>query len=299
MENSIAKISDEKLLRLCEQFGKQALFWRRRFIGLLPEVNKRKLYEKCGCASIFEFAAKWAGLSEMQVRRVLHLEKRFEDKPILKNLLVEGRVSVNKLARVVSIATVENESELAEKIKFLPQKALETLARDERMAKQCGGDFRSQNGFDKPLFDGKSVRAHNGHEAQRSDFSCIPNFPLSDEVIAELNRLHAQGHDVNKILLELLKQRKEKIEQKKDEIAKNSQTTTSRYIPVYVKAILKEEFGQKCSIPTCQKTAQIIHHSQRFALAHTHDPRYMAPLCREHHQIAHLVDQKYLEMRSP
>jgi len=150
MENLLAKISDEKLLRLCDQFGKQALLWRRRFIGLLPEVDRRRLYEKresgsgrcphyCLAdpsgplgASIFEFAAKWAGLSEMQVRRVLHLEKRFEDKPILKNLLEQGRVSVNKLIRVASIATAENEKELAEKIKFLPQKALETLVRDER-----------------------------------------------------------------------------------------------------------------------------------------------------------------------
>jgi len=129
MENSIAKISDQELLKLCDKFGKQALLWRRKFIGLLPEVDRRRLYEKRGCSSIFEFAAKWAGLSEMQVRRVLHLEKRFEDKPILKNLLVDGRVSVNKLMRVVSIATTENEKELAEKVRFLPQKALETLAR--------------------------------------------------------------------------------------------------------------------------------------------------------------------------
>jgi len=276
------KITDEELLKLCDKFGKQALLWRRKFMGLLPEVNKRKLYEKRGCANIFEFAAKWAGLSEMQVRRVLHLEKRFEDKPILKNLLVEGRVSVNKLIRVVSIATVENEKELAEKIKLLPQKALETLARDER-------NFKNKNGLNKPLIDVKSVRAHSA----RSEAKCA--FSLSDDVIEQLNRLHTQGHDVNKILLELLKQRKEKIEQEKETIAKNAPATTSRYIPVRVKAILKEEFGQKCSIPTCRKPAQEIHHSQRFALAHTHDPRYMAPLCREHHQLAHVVDQRYAE----
>jgi len=125
------------------------------------------------------------------------------------------------------------------------------------------------------------------------------SFHLSDEVIKELNRLHAQGHDVNKILVELLKQRNEKIEQEKEEIAKEARArpTSSRYIPVRVKAILKEEFGQKCSIPTCQKLAQAIHHSQRFALAHTHDPRYMAPLCREHHQIAHVVDQRYWDVQ--
>jgi len=283
MNNSITKITDRELLKLCDKFGKQTLLWRRRFIGLLPEVDKRRLYEKRGCSSIFEFAAKLAGLSAEQVRVVLRLDKRFEDKPVLKNLLVEGRVSVNKLVRVASIATVENESELAERVRLLPQKALETLARDER-------NFKNQNGLNKPLFEARSVRAH------------ILNFQLSEDVIEELNRLHAQGHDVNKILENLLKQRTEKIEQEKQEIAKEARTrptTTSRYIPAHVKAILKEEFGQKCSIPTCQKPAQTIHHSQRFALAHTHDPRYLAPLCREHHQIAHAVDLRYAEMRSP
>jgi len=307
MENSIAKISDQALLKLCDKFGKQALFWRRKFIGLLPEVDKRRLYEKRGCSSIFEFAAKLAGLSAEQVRVVLRLEKRFEDKPVLKNLLVEGRVSVNKLARVVSIATVENESELAEKIKILSQKALETLARDERMASQCGSDLQNQNGLNKPKIEPRSLRAQNTPGTQprmkrsgmRFPFPCILHFSLSDEVIATLNCLHAQGHDVNKILLELLKQRKEKIEQEKETIAQNAPEIASRYIPVRVKAILKEEYGQKCSIPTCRKSACNIHHLQRFALAHTHDPRYMAPLCREHHQIAHAVDQKYLEMRSP
>ncbi|MFA5842500.1 MAG: hypothetical protein WC882_02415 [Candidatus Gracilibacteria bacterium] len=284
MENSITKISDGKLLRLCDQFGRQALLWRRRFIGLLPEVHKRKLYEKRGCASIFEFAAKLAGLSEEQVRRVLCLEKRFEDKPILRNLLVEGRVSVNKLARVASIATVENEKELAEKVKKLPCAAIETLVRDEKFYIK-ESDFEDKNGLNKSQFDVKTVHVHS------------LNFSLSDEVIAELNRLHAQGHDVNKILFELLKQRNEKIEQEKEAIAQNVPETASRYIPVRVKSILKEEFGQKCSIPTCQKLAQTIHHSQRFALAHTHDPRYMAPLCREHHQIAHSVDRRYWEER--
>src|SRR3989339_57573 len=156
MNNLIAKISDCELLKLCDKFGKRALLWRRRFIGLLPEVDKRRLYEKRGCSSIFEFAAKLAGLSAEQVRVVLRLEKRFEDKPGLKNLLVEGRVSVNKLVRVVSIATVENEKELARKIKFLPQKALETLARDERNMRR---EIEGRDGLNKPSFDVKTMRA--------------------------------------------------------------------------------------------------------------------------------------------
>jgi len=270
------KITDEKLLQLCERYGRQALLWRRKFIGLLPEVNRRRLYEKKGCQSIFEFAAKLAGLSEEQVRVVLRLERRFEDKPTLKTLLVEGKASVNKLARVVSIATPENEEELADKVRLLPRGALETLVRDEHV-------FEKQKGLNKPLFDPKSLH--------------VQTFKLSGEVVEELNQLSEQGQDVNAILLELLKERKEKIQQKKEELSAQMEPTLSRRIPMKTRRVLEEEFGQKCSISSCKKPAEEIHHTQRFSIAHTHDPRYLAPLCKEHHQLAHLADQSYREHR--
>lgn len=86
------------------------------------------------------------------MRLTLNLEKRFEDKPILKNLLVNGEVSINKLARIVSIATPDNEKELAEKIKLLPKSALATFVRDEKAAQQEEGNkiqdglFKTKNG---------------------------------------------------------------------------------------------------------------------------------------------------------
>ena len=94
-------MTDEKLYELAKLYGRNALVWRQKFMGLLPEVEKRKLYERKGFGSIFEFAYKLAGLSEQQVRTALNLEKRFEGLPMLRSLLVEGTVSVSKLVRVV------------------------------------------------------------------------------------------------------------------------------------------------------------------------------------------------------
>lgn len=272
MENP-QKISDKKLLALCLCFGRRAQLWRRKFIGLLPEVNRRSLYERRGCSSIFEFAFKFAGLSKEQVQRVFQLERQFEDKPALHTVLVEGQVSMNKLARVASIATLENEAALANQVRLLSQKTLETLVRDER-----------ENDSPEPLFEEKVVRAHN--------------FELSEEVVQELNRLSEQGQDVNAILLELLQGRRAAIEEKKVALAEETQVTDSRYIPVAIRRVLKEEHGSKCSMPTCARPAQEIHHTQRFSLARTHDPHYLAPLCREHHQLAHAVDIKYHQVRT-
>ncbi len=268
-------MSDEKLYNLCQRYGKATLFWRRRFLGLLPEVQRRRLYEKKGFGSIFDFAARLAGVSEEQVRVVLRLEKRFEDKPTLKELLVKGKASVHKLARVVSIATVENEEELAGKVQVLSRVPLETFVRD----------FKIQNGLNKPLFDLKSLHVQT------------LEFELSTDVIEELNRLNRDGHEVNVLLSKLLSQRRERIQQQKEELTKELKQTNSRYRPVKVQRLLKEEYGEKCSIPHCAKLAEEIHHTQRFSLSRTHDPRYLAPLCKAHHQLAHAVDVKVQEWR--
>ena len=87
-------MTDQELYEKARLYGKNALFWRQKFTGLLPEVEKRRLYEKKGFGSIFEFAFKLAGLSEQQVRNALNLARSFSDKPILKALLENGEVSL-------------------------------------------------------------------------------------------------------------------------------------------------------------------------------------------------------------
>lgn len=301
------QITDEKLYALCKKYGFQAKLWRQKFIGLLPEVNRRKLYERKGFSSVFEFAFKLAGLSAEQVRLALNLERRFEDKPVLKQMFEDGEASINKLTRVVSIATPENEEDLAAKIKVLPRNALETLVRDEKYAQNENArlqvfkeNLESENGLQKPPSGITGLH--------------VQTFQLADDVTKELNDLHSKGIDVNEFLREMLKQRQEKIAEKKQEIAKDIQLANkfepkasfshqvgapvaSRYIPMKIKKILQEEYGTKCSIPTCQKPAAIIHHTQRFSLSQNHDPRFMAPLCREHHIIAHSMDAKYHRIR--
>lgn len=116
-------MNDSELLETAIMYGRNALEWRRKFIGLLPEVNRRKLYKLKNCSSIFEFAFKFGGLSEEQVRRAISLEERFESLPALKNLLTNGEVSMNKLVRIAAIATPKNEEALVEAVRILPNRA--------------------------------------------------------------------------------------------------------------------------------------------------------------------------------
>jgi hypothetical protein len=256
------------------------------------------------------FAAKLAGISREQVQRVLQLERRLEDLPALHSALTEGKISVNKLARVAVVATKENESELANRIKSLPQKAVEIMMKElqiKSINENQVGIFDSENqnqiGFLEPKNGVNSVRAHNftAYNPQLKanlDFKIISI--LSSEIKVKLNELHEKGIDINHLLRESLERRIVEIAQQKEKIVteqlatvqRGGQPAKSRYISTKVRQIIRQEFGTKCSIPHCSKPSRILHHTARFALTHSHDPRYIAPLCEGHHALAHAIDVK-------
>ncbi len=294
-------LTDEKILELCIHYGKLALHYRRRFIGLLPEVNRRQLFRKKGFNSIFEFAFKLAGLSEAQVKLAISLDKNFEDKPLLHKALTSGKTSINKLVRIASVATVENQEFLAHQAELLPNRALETLVQDIKVDSENSlhvqknrkqdGLFQTKNDSNIPAF-----------------FPRLQNLKLSNEVIAKLSELKNRGLDINKIILNFLKQREQKIENEKAEISAQTLTTEnfavapaknpSRYITAQTKKLLREIHGTKCAIANCKKTAKEIHHTTRFALSQAHNPHYLAPLCHEHHLIAHTIDLNLHKVRA-
>ncbi len=270
-------LTDEKLFQLCKQYGTNALTWRNKFIGLLPEVHRRRLYEKKGYDSIFEFAAKLAGISQEQVRRALNLEEKFANLPILKSAFNSGEISVNKLARIASIANAQNQEQLATQAKLLSNRALETFVLDTKL--------ENQNGLFETKIDQKSVHMHTAQ------------LQLPADIQQKLLDLQAKGIDIGELLREFLDEREQKIQQEKEEIAATIQSTPKRYIPVKIRKIIGQEFGTKCAIAHCQKPSSQIHHTARHSLIQNHNPHFIAPLCTEHHQIAHTIDLKYHEKR--
>ncbi|MBI2634174.1 hypothetical protein HYW82_00705, partial [Candidatus Peregrinibacteria bacterium] len=210
----IENLSDKDLYFLYKEYGEKTLEWKRKFIGLLPEVNQRRLFEKHGFTSIFEFAAKMAGISEDQVRLALNLEKKFSDKKDLHKLLINGEVGINKLAKIASIATLENQDTLARQAKILPCRALETLARDERVsgftsAAQCGNPDKSLHVNVSLKQNLTEVNSQPKFETFESD---IEKLKISPEIQKRLLELQQKGIDINQLLTEFLNKREEKIE---------------------------------------------------------------------------------------
>ena len=64
--------------------------------------------------------------------------------------------------------------------------------------------------------------------------------------------------------------------------------TNSRYIPVKIQRYVKNRTGEKCAYPECHQPIHQLHHTQRWALEHVHDPDRLQPLCPSHNELAHL-----------
>lgn len=280
----IKELSDRELLNHCQYYGRQAKLWKQRFLGLLPEVDERRLYLQQGCSSVVEFAAKVGGVSKEQALIALRLYERFGDLPVLKAALTSGQISVNKLARVVSVATSENQEFWLNKSQLLSNRALETLVQDT-----------------------KSLHV----QTKKVTTSMVEKIPQSDElrlshkIRERLLSLQNKGISLDKLLGELLDQREEQIQQEKHQVAAEKislnkatgKQLMSRYIPARVKRVLKQQFGEKCAHSNCVNKAVNIHHQRRFALDPSYDPAYLLPLCKQHHEIAHVIDKKYIEAR--
>jgi hypothetical protein len=124
------QLSDQELYDHCVHIGNQALFWKRNFGVLLPEVNRRSLYSHYGFVSIFHFGAVLGGLSKSTVQEILRIDQRLTHLPLLKNLLQSGQVGWSKLKVVLSATSSKNEAFWAEQLKILSKTALGQLVQD-------------------------------------------------------------------------------------------------------------------------------------------------------------------------
>ena len=219
--NKFEKLSDKEIYQIAKRWGAEALQARRKFAGLLPEIYRRELrerlagrswFKKRGLTCVYEFAAKLSGMSRDQVDEYIRIEKKCEDKPILKEALVSGEVSINKLSRIMSIATFENQREMLEKVQTLSKAALDVYVKD----------LKNENfeGLQKPKIEqiGLSVQTKNidlTHEQANLKTDQQSMLKLDDDIVKQLLELQKKGINVNQFLRSALKERTEKSTGKK------------------------------------------------------------------------------------
>lgn len=235
------------------EYGQNAREWTRKCILLLPEIDRLQIWRKRKFSSIYEYAAKLAGMNRYTVDEALRVLKKIENKPALLDLVREK--GLYRVKPVANLVTEENQSFWVDKIKSMSKHTLATYVKDYRVEIRPGPE------------------------------------PLSEKVVLELRpELAKQIKEVQKrsdfeeILEKVLK---EAIEREKNEQPSPVQNN-SRYIPKTIVEYVENRTSGQCSYPSCKRPATSLHHTQRFALEKVHDPARLRPLCTAHERIAHL-----------
>lgn len=232
-------------------YGKKAREWMRKCELLLPEIERRRIWKKRGYKSVYEYAAKLAGMSTRKVDDCLWILRKIEDKPAI--LKVAEEKGLNSVRPIATLATQENEKFWAEKARLMSQQTLRSYSKEFRV----------------------NPKAQPGKVAIQME--------LDPKIADKLRKIKGDG-DWNSLMEEFLKLREGKLEKEKPEPVE----TDSRHIPNKIKKYVLELTNHKCAYPNCNKDAEHFHHTNRFALDKKHDPDTIVPLCKNHHSLAHL-----------
>lgn len=257
-------------------YGRNAKEWLRKCQLLLPSIAKYKIWEKKGFKDIYEYAAKLAGMRRDQVDDALWILRKIEDKPAL--LEVVARKGINAVRPVIPIATVENDLFLAEKADTMPNNVLRLFIKE----------IRADNLRD--------ITKTQSDEQSNIDQIVSPQvtigMQLDPMVLDKMVKLKGSSgwNDLMKMFIAL---HEDKLEQKKPNVIE----ATARAIPVSIKRHVLAKTNSTCAFPGCQKAYKILHHTNRFAQHHTHDPDHVIPLCVAHERLAHLglIDNEDLD----
>lgn len=243
-------MKDDKLHEKFVEYGRNVKEWIRRCILLLPEIERRRIWEKKGFGSIYEYAAKLAGMSRYQVDNALWILRKVENKPELKKVI--ERKGLNSVRPVLTIVDEENEDFWAQKANEMSKNALQMYVREfKKQEKSCTG-------------------------------TRMITMELESEIADKLEKLKG-SEDWNKLMKEFIEMREKQLLEEKPEKVK----TTSRHIPRKIeKHVLKRSCGT-CEFPGCCKPYEIFHHTRRFSLYKEHGPDTIVALCKGHERLVH------------
>lgn len=304
-----SSLTDYELYKKCQEYGLSARAWMRKFAGLLPEVMRRHLYKKKGYISIYEFAAKLAGMSVSSVDKILDIAEKLQDKPKLRSLLEAGSIGWSKLQTVAYIATPETDRKWAEKAEKLGARTLEAYVQETRRQEGTNrlhfphvGKAENIQQTLQEVF--RHLDSRDLEVQEKWNTLSFPVHPSIEKRLRllkrELEKEKKQALGWNEVLMELIKSR-EHVKQAEKKVVivpvcekctredmnfKEEIAVATRSIPAAVKNIIQQRSGGTCEFLDCKKAGEIYHHTRRYALRKNHDPRYIVWLCKAHEGIA-------------
>ncbi len=290
----MAKI-EEKDQALHEKFsecGQNAKLWTRRCAMMLPEIERREIWRKKGFASIYDYALKVAGMSYNTTCEALRVLKKVADKPALMEVVEKKGIYAVK--PVAMVATNMDQEFWAKKAMVMSKHTLEVYVA-EFCKSRPGTEFEDKSGAGQIERGELRGKGNEFKESQNSDIQNFQNqcsrmsermtliMELEKEIASELQKLKG-SEEWNKLMRELLEARKRALKELKPEVKEQA----DRYIPAAIRQYVLKKTNGQCAYPGCLREAEILHHTERFALGRRHDPEKIVGLCKAHERLAHL-----------
>ena len=243
--------TDQTLHRQFSEYGLNAREWLRKCALLLPEIDRRQVWRKKKFSSIYEYAAKLAGMSRSSVEDALRIMKKVEVYPDL--LAIIQAKGLNRVRPLLGVINEENQAFWVEKAQTMSKNTLATYVKNYRSESRTG-------------------------PASQPEKSTI-SFNVGPQLAKKLEAFKKRAN-----FEQLLNQFIDSLEAKTVELS----PAKSRHIPTAIKREVSLRSSGLCAYPSCTKPATSFHHTQRFALQKVHDPQRLQAVCTAHERLAHL-----------
>ncbi|MBT6068993.1 hypothetical protein HOG48_04520 [Candidatus Peregrinibacteria bacterium] len=277
--------------------GRQRNKLTYQLLSLLPKIYKENIYLKYRCATIYEYAGKYAGLSNSVVKKTLKLEESLEGKPHLREIIkTQG---IHKVALIAKLATTETDETFAKNVENMSRNALQELSKELRTKRNSDGD----DGDD----DGDS-NGRNFCQAAQGEFTIqldpemqllflkikkrlekeqgvgLSNKSAFKNMLEKINDACSDGYNESGVPPHESRDDK-KFSGEKLGVSKEIPANGKRYISAKQKRRVLTKTNGKCTYPGCNKPSEHFHHRDRFSVSKNHNS--IVPICKAHHEFAH------------
>ena len=138
-ETSFATVPDERLeAELC-QLAADLTAGTARWLGLVAEYDRRRVWEQWECRSMAQWLALHVGVSLITARQYVHVASVLEGFPLLREVFTSGRLSYSRVRALSRVITPTSERDLVEMALQATAPQLERFVAGVRRAQKLAG----------------------------------------------------------------------------------------------------------------------------------------------------------------
>src|SRR5215510_6464738 len=112
---SLKAVRDDELLRQLARLVEESRGVEAEVVAHIAEVERRRLYARQACSSMFEYCRRILGLRENEAYLRITVARASRQHPVLLEMLGDGRLHLSGIARLAPHLTRENADALLER----------------------------------------------------------------------------------------------------------------------------------------------------------------------------------------